>query len=102
MLYAQTQSVDHKPWAPGKFWSPVRQAGYADYRENCFYVAASSALVGVEGLRYFFVADWYKDGTVVDDPIAGETQALTSQVNVCWQWQQGHCRKGAACKWLHQ
>lgn len=102
MLYAQTQTVGHRPWAPGRC-SPARKAGYADYRENCFYVAASSRIVGVEGLRYFFVADWYKDGTVVDEPIPehAPAQALTNNIYVCWQWQQGCCRKGAACKWLH-
>eukprot|EP00927_Polykrikos_kofoidii_P032545 TRINITY_DN27696_c0_g1_i1.p1 TRINITY_DN27696_c0_g1~~TRINITY_DN27696_c0_g1_i1.p1 ORF type:complete len:538 (-),score=86.89 TRINITY_DN27696_c0_g1_i1:423-1943(-) len=49
MLYAQTHSVNDRPWAPGSYENPHawRPKGYADYRPGYYYFAADEALIGV-------------------------------------------------------
>mmetsp|Transcript_145329 Transcript_145329/g.253627 ORF Transcript_145329/g.253627 Transcript_145329/m.253627 type:complete len:318 (+) Transcript_145329:151-1104(+) len=47
MLYAQTRSVNDRPWAPGSGSTPHagRPNGYADYRPGYYYVAAEDTLI---------------------------------------------------------
>lgn len=101
MLYAQVKRVDNKPWAPGA-WSPARWAtGYADYRDDCFYISANCDLIGIEG----FHAEKNEHGLTADPAIHSIISAATAQgpgpQDVCWQFQNGHCWRGDSCKWSH-
>jgi len=113
MLYAQVQSVENKPWAPSAVTPPRYNTGYADYRESCYYMAANAKLVGVQGwnaeqypeAQMGWNSEQYRAGPCVSPTMyTGYSSApsMTSEQSVCWQWLQGKCWRGDACKWLHR
>jgi len=101
MLYEQTQRVDHRPFAPGA-WTPGRQTGtgYADYQEGCFYMTASCKLIAVEGRNVKNYTEGYSADRAVLS-VFKESNVAPATTSLCWQWQEGRCWKGDACKWSH-
>jgi len=115
MLYAQTQNVDQRPWAPACGSSdriaPHRESGYADYRKGCFYVAADRELVKIErrqdsvakppSLNGVEKPDEQFTAAAKDAYQAFLNQQQAAMNNICWSWAQGYCWKGDNCSWSH-
>jgi len=111
MLYAQKFAVDDRPWAPGAASSrhAWRPGGYADYRPGYFYFAADGVLVTADrALPKPERAASNRALPPIPSTVSlggrtpkSEESSSDDGWGVCWNFQQGCCRRGGACKWRH-
>mmetsp|Transcript_45606 Transcript_45606/g.132145 ORF Transcript_45606/g.132145 Transcript_45606/m.132145 type:complete len:396 (+) Transcript_45606:123-1310(+) len=127
MLYAQTQPVNDRPWAPSAIWRPHarREQGYADYRPGFYYLSADGGIITTtqQGDKKPPAASKRSDagrGRAHGGPRspgrrerAGEAAASEDAPEqpgppadearwaLCWDFKAGRCERGAHCKWRH-